>query len=248
MRPRNGVRGYFQHLHDKVQLLLVGADINTIYSNSFDTPNSSHDPSLIAGNQRELTGQWLYLRASSDGDDASEEVSYHRLQGGRQAIYVDGVDQTQAVLFKRWRKTQIKGQKLLHLTRSNMLGDIRRGFLSYPVHLSVIESGHQHQALGGKDLGWLDDGQLLVGLIHLAGLGFLQRDTVEAHITAAASGWDKHLWMIANHKLDLHLNTHNILRHVWYKVKNAIHLVAMSFTVDMYSLSKYCLNVFLFHG
>lgn len=42
-----------------------------------------------------------YLGASSDGDDACEEVSYHRFQGDRQAIYMDGVDQTQTVLFNQ---------------------------------------------------------------------------------------------------------------------------------------------------
>lgn len=42
----------------------------------------------------------LYLRAASDGDDASEEISNHRFQGDSQAVYMDGVDQTQAVLSK----------------------------------------------------------------------------------------------------------------------------------------------------
>lgn len=40
-----------------------------------------------------------YLRASSNGDDTSEEISNHRFQGNRQAINMDGVDQTQTVLF-----------------------------------------------------------------------------------------------------------------------------------------------------
>lgn len=41
-----------------------------------------------------------YLRASSNGDDTSQEISNHRFQGNRQAINMDGVDQTQTVLFR----------------------------------------------------------------------------------------------------------------------------------------------------
>ena len=43
----------------------------------------------------------LYLGASSNGDDTGEEIPDDRFQRGRQAIYVDGVDQTQTVLFVR---------------------------------------------------------------------------------------------------------------------------------------------------
>lgn len=34
----------------------------------------------------------IYLRASSNGDDTSEEIPNHRFQGDRQAIDMDGVD------------------------------------------------------------------------------------------------------------------------------------------------------------
>lgn len=47
-----------------------------------------------------------YLRASSNGDDTSQEISNHRFQGDRQAIYMDGVDQTQTVLFSQSGGTQ----------------------------------------------------------------------------------------------------------------------------------------------
>lgn len=40
-----------------------------------------------------------YLRASSNGDDTSEEIPNHRFQGDRQTIDMDSVDQAQAVLF-----------------------------------------------------------------------------------------------------------------------------------------------------
>lgn len=42
-----------------------------------------------------------YLRASSNGDDTSEEIPNHRFQGDRQTIDMDGVDQTQAVLLNQ---------------------------------------------------------------------------------------------------------------------------------------------------
>lgn len=45
-----------------------------------------------------------YLRASSNGDDTSEEIPNDRFQGDRQTIYVDGVDQAQAVLFNQTGK------------------------------------------------------------------------------------------------------------------------------------------------
>lgn len=51
----------------------------------------------------------LYLGASSDGDDTSEEIPDNRFQGRRQTIYVDGVDQPQAVLFNQ--ETEVKGQR-----------------------------------------------------------------------------------------------------------------------------------------
>lgn len=43
----------------------------------------------------------FYLGASGDGDDTSEEIPDNRFQGCRQTIYVDGVDQPQAVLFNQ---------------------------------------------------------------------------------------------------------------------------------------------------
>lgn len=46
--------------------------------------------------------------------------------------------------------------------------------VSYPEYLGVIQLGNQHQALGGKDLRWLDDRELLICFIHLAGLSLLQ--------------------------------------------------------------------------
>lgn len=42
-----------------------------------------------------------YLRASSNGDDTSEEIPNHCFQRDRQTIYMDGVDQAQAVLFNQ---------------------------------------------------------------------------------------------------------------------------------------------------
>lgn len=55
--------------------------------------------------------------------------------------------------------------------------------VSYPERLGVVQLGHQHQALGGKNLSRLDDGHHLVGLIHLAGLRLLQLRT-RTQITA----------------------------------------------------------------
>lgn len=52
----------------------------------------------------------------------------------------------------------------------------------YPEHLGVIQLGHQHQALGGKDLSWLDDGEHLICFVRLAGLSLLQLNT-GSHIT-----------------------------------------------------------------
>lgn len=51
----------------------------------------------------------FYLGASGDGDDTSEEIPDNRFQGRRQTIYVDGVDQPQAVLFNQ--ETEVKGQR-----------------------------------------------------------------------------------------------------------------------------------------
>lgn len=42
-----------------------------------------------------------YLGASSNGDDTSQEISYHRFQRDIEAIHVDSVDQTQTVLFNQ---------------------------------------------------------------------------------------------------------------------------------------------------
>lgn len=54
-----------------------------------------------------------YLRASSNRDDTSEEISDHCFQGNSQAIYMDGVDQTQTVLFIQKGEMQIsRGQQV----------------------------------------------------------------------------------------------------------------------------------------
>lgn len=42
-----------------------------------------------------------YLRATGNGDDTSEEIPDHCFQGDRQTIYMDGVDQAQAVLLNQ---------------------------------------------------------------------------------------------------------------------------------------------------
>lgn len=65
------------------------------------------------------------------------------------------------------------------------------GCVSYPEHLGVVQSGHQHQALGGEDLSWLDDSRLLIHLIHLAGLGLLQLNTEKKRYNYSHIG-DKH--------------------------------------------------------
>lgn len=82
------------------------------------------------------------------------------------------------------------------------------GCVSYPEHLGVVQSGHQHQALGGEDLSWLDDSRLLIHLIHLAGFGLLQLNTEKkrynySHIRVAPTTmktlnrWHlSHLWVV----------------------------------------------------
>lgn len=57
-----------------------------------------------------------YLGASSDGDDTCEEISDHRFQGDGQAVYMDGVDQTQTVLFNQGHRGQ-RSTKACHRAR-----------------------------------------------------------------------------------------------------------------------------------
>lgn len=59
-----------------------------------------------------------YLRTTSDGDDAGEEVSDHRFQGNAEAIHVHGVDEPQTVLDRGG--TQSKDKHTLSLTCSEM--------------------------------------------------------------------------------------------------------------------------------
>lgn len=48
-----------------------------------------------------------YLRASSSGDDTSEEISNHSFKGYGHVIYMDSVNQTQTVLFNQKGETQV---------------------------------------------------------------------------------------------------------------------------------------------
>lgn len=61
---------------------------------------------------------------------------------------MDGVDQTQTVLFQ----TNVWSQNKRVPTHAAHVFDILIREPSYPEHLRVVQSGHQHQALGGEDL------------------------------------------------------------------------------------------------
>lgn len=68
-------------------------------------------PQLKSSPRQRDRDRKLYLGASSDGDDTSEEIPDNRFQGRRQTIYVDGVDQPQAVLFNQeTQRSRVNGK------------------------------------------------------------------------------------------------------------------------------------------
>lgn len=76
--------------------------------------------------EREIEIVVSYLGASSDGNDTGKEISNHRFQGGRHAIHMDSVDETQTVLFDRKRGN--RGQtKTCHRAREIVFTLITRG-------------------------------------------------------------------------------------------------------------------------
>lgn len=63
-----------------------------------------------------------YLRTTSDGDDAGEEVSDHCFQGNAEAVHVHCVDEPQTVLHSRG--TQSEDKHNLSLTCSEMTNGV----------------------------------------------------------------------------------------------------------------------------
>jgi hypothetical protein len=50
----------------------------------------------------------VYLRTTSNGDDAGEEVSDHCFQGNTEAVHVHGVDEPQTVLHRGGTQSEDK--------------------------------------------------------------------------------------------------------------------------------------------
>lgn len=138
-----------------------------------------------------LTGQrgHLHGRCRSDPDSSVQRGEKEREKGvkgqQRQATH-------QNTAFQPW-------QNNIENMHENIKHNIKNGWIwvfvfvlcfSYPEHLGVVQSGHQHKALGGKDLSWLDNGRCFIRLVCLAGLSFLQLNKDETVITTDTTGWD----------------------------------------------------------